>query len=140
MFLAVGRSGSQLQNKGGSNSFLHPAALCEGPDGTHLFSWPRSDVGMKHQPLQLLPPIPPTSLPIPQSQGCGTGLRQLAEVAMIHFSLRTCATLPSPLPLTFSCAAGMGCSFASPAHFLPGNGAMGILWERVTFSSLSVRE
>lgn len=40
---------------------LHPAALYEALDGTHLFPWPQSDVEMKHQPPQLLPntPSPP---------------------------------------------------------------------------------
>lgn len=133
MQLAVGRLGSQLQNNVRNSSSWHPAALCEAPDGTHVFPWPQSDVRVKHQ----LPAATrfPTSCQthIPQSQRCGMGPRRLAEVGLIHFSVRTLPLSPQALPLTSSSAAGMGCSFASPAHFLPGKGALGILWEKVTF-------
>lgn len=105
-----------MQNKGRNSSSLHPAALCEAPDGTHLFPWPQSDAGMKHQPPQLLP-WPPLPIHIPQSQGYGRAPWQLAEVGMIHFSLRTCATLPSSPPSDLFLCGRNGMQLCKPCPF-----------------------
>lgn len=60
-------------------------------------------------PASPLPPTPSPAVHIPQSQGYGGGPWQLAEVGMIHFSSRICATLPSspPSDLFFSSRNGM---------------------------------
>ena len=79
---------------------------------------------MKHQLPQLLPWLPPHQPPprssaihIPQNQGYGGGPWQLAEVGMIHFSSRTCATLPSSPPSDLFLCSRNGMQLCKPCPF-----------------------
>ena len=62
-------------------------------------------------------PHPSPAIHIPQSQGYGGGPWQLAEVGMIHFSSRTCATLPSSPPSDLFLCSRNGMQLCKPCPF-----------------------
>lgn len=112
-----------LQNKGRNSSFLHPAALCEAPDGTQLFPWPLS-----MWEWSIISPTAAAPMPHPYPGDSHHRARDKAsdpgswwKWAWFTSASESVPPFHQPLPLTFSCAAGMRCSFANPAHFLPKN-------------------